>query len=250
MELDGGKVFRLLERHYFAALRNIHIEIRYRKESEALEKVDPELPDCFAAASSSVSSLSSSSSVFPAYTKTPVRNAEPLHRMAIKTNLVYDAVLMPSLEVEYRINNRWSVNVEGDVAWWKNNARHRFYQIATISPEARYWFKTQKPWNGHYIGAFAGGSWYDLENGGPGYKGEGVMAGISYGYMFPISRSLSFEAGLGLGYLFCENEEYLPIDGHYVYQQTSRFHYFGPLKLKFALVWRIWDVNRKKGGAR
>ena len=46
-------------------------------------------------------------------------------------------------------------------------------------------------------------------------------------------------------------EEYLPIDGHYVYQQTSRMDYFGPLKLKFALVWRLWNTDdSKKGGVR
>lgn len=62
---------------------------------------------------------------------------------SIKTNLLYDAVLMPSLEIEYRINKRWSVNLEGTMAWWHNDGRHKYYQLATISPEARYWFKPQ-----------------------------------------------------------------------------------------------------------
>ena len=50
-------------------------------------------------------------------------------------------------------------------------------------------------------------------------------------------------------FLHTKYEEYLPIDGHYVYQQTSRTNWLGPVKLKFALVWRLWDANRK-GGAR
>ena len=122
----------------------------------------------------------------------------PLHRLALKTNLLYDALLMPSLEAEYRISRQWSVNLEGDMAWWKNNSRHKYYQLATVSPEGRYWFKTQKPWHGHYVGLFGGFSWYDLENGKRGYKGEAVTAGISYGYMFPIGRNLSLEAGVGV----------------------------------------------------
>ena len=36
---------------------------------------------------------------------------------------------------------------------------------------------------------------------------------------------------------------------HYVYQQTSVLNYVGPLKLKFAFVWRFLDTN-KKGGER
>lgn len=172
----------------------------------------------------------------------------PWHRLTIKTNLLYDAILMPSLEVEYRIDDRWSVAVEGSVAWWKRDSRHKYYQIATILPEGRYWFGTKKPWHGHYVGVFAGGSWYDLENGARGYKGEFFATGVSYGYMFPIGRSLSIEAGLGVGFLHTTYEEYLPIDGHYVYQQTSRTNWFGPVKVKLALVWRLW--NDKKGGRR
>ena len=36
---------------------------------------------------------------------------------------------------------------------------------------------------------------------------------------------------------------------HYVYRQTSQMNYLGPLKLKLALVWKLWD-DRRKGGAR
>lgn len=238
MELEGGRVYRLLEQRYYDLLRKVCIHIRYR-EVPSLDRID-------AVALSVPTPLTHD--VLGAYgaVTAGARSETPLHRMAIKTNLLYDAVLMPSVEAEYRVGSRWSVNLEGDVAWWKNEGRHKYYQIATVSPECRYWFRTKSPWHGHYVGAFTGFSWYDLENGALGYKGESGMAGLSYGYMFPISRALSFELGVGFGYLFCENEEYLPIDGHYVYQQTSRLHYFGPLKLKFAIVWRLWDAARKK----
>jgi len=175
---------------------------------------------------------------------------EMSHQLVLKTNLLYDAALMPSLEVEYLINDRWSVNLEGEMAWWKNNHKHKYYQLATISPEGRYWFKAKRPWHGHYVGLLGGFSWYDLENGKDGYKGEAVMAGLSYGYMFPVSHRFSFEAGIGVGFMHAWYEEYLPIDGHYVYQQSSRMNYFGPLKLKFSLVWRLWNGDRKKGGVR
>lgn len=180
----------------------------------------------------------------------PAAAPDPLHRLAVKTNLLYDAALMPSLEVEYRIDDRWSVALEGDLAWWRNSPKHKFYQVAAIVPEGRYWFSTRKPWHGHYVGLFAGGTWYDLENGGTGYRGEAFLTGISYGYMWPVSRSLSFEAGIGIGYAYAKYEKYRPQEGHYLYQQTSRTNYFGPLKLKLAFVWRLWDKNREKGGAR
>lgn len=178
----------------------------------------------------------------------------PSYRFALKTNLLYDAILMPSLELEYMINEHWSIAAVGDVAWWSIKPEHKYYQIAVIYPEARWWFKTKDYFHGHYLGAFAGGTWYDLENGGRGYKGEGGFAGISYGYMFPISKNLSFDAEIGAGYLYTEYEEYLPVpyEGttHYVYQQTSRLNYFGPLKIKFSFAWRFGDANKHRRAVR
>ena len=165
----------------------------------------------------------------------------------IKTNLLYDVLLMPSLEVEYRFNERWSAAVEGNMAWWHNSGKHKYYQLATILPEGRYWFKPQGSRRGHYVGLMAGGGWYDLENGGRGYKGEGVMAGLTYGYMFPVGKYFAFEASVGIGYMHTWYEEYVPIDGHYVYQQSSRLNYFGPVKLRFAWVWNIGRWAEKGG---
>ena len=165
----------------------------------------------------------------------------------IKSNLIYDVLLMPSLEIEYRFNERWSAAVEGNMAWWHNDGKHKYYQLATIIPEARYWFKPQGSRRGHYVGLFGGGGWYDLENGNTGYRGTGGMVGASYGYMFPIGKHFAFEAGIGVGFMTTKYEEYLPIDGHYVYQQTNRTNYVGPLKLKFAFVWNIGRWTEKGG---
>ena len=59
------------------------------------------------------------------------------------------------------------------------------------------------------------------------------------------------EAGVGVGFLHTDYEEYLPLDGHYVYQQSGRVDYFGPLKLKLTFVWNIgcW-LDRKREGKR
>ncbi|WP_297928172.1 DUF3575 domain-containing protein [uncultured Coprobacter sp.] len=170
--------------------------------------------------------------------------------LSVKTNLLYDVILLPSLEFEYRFNKHWSVNLEGTMAWWHKDTKHKYYQLAQISPEVRYWFKSEGARKGHYFGLFIGGGWYDLENGNRGYKGEGEYAGISYGYMFPIGKYFALEAGIGAGFLHANSEDYLPIDEHYVYQQSIRTNYFGPLKLKLAFVWNIGCWMGKKGGKR
>ena len=169
----------------------------------------------------------------------------------LKSNLIYDAMLAPSLEIEYVINDRWSAGVETSIAWWHNNNKPWFYQIATLIPEVRYRIDARKQGHYHSVGLFGGAGWYDLEYKKTGYQGELWMAGLSYSYSFPINKLLGFEAGAGLGFMSAKYEEYLPMDGHYAYQQTTRTNFFGPLRLKFALV---FDFNRwlktKKGGER
>lgn len=167
--------------------------------------------------------------------------------LLLKTNLLYDAILMSDIEVEYRFDNHWSAAVETSMAWWHCDRKHWYYQLATVMPDVRYRIPARKPGHCHSIGIFGSFSWYDLENGGRGYKGEAWTAGVGYTYSFPVNKLLGFEAGIGVGYLRSTYEEYLPIEGHYVYQQTGRTSFWGPLRLKFALV---FDLDRyvRKGG--
>ena len=259
MDLRGGMPYTYMLENFFPDLRSSLSVVCYRKpeppvkvipqkESEVKEPEPVLQPDSVAETTSEPATVRQEATVQP--------QRAMVQRLAIKTNLLYDAILMPSLEVEYRIADRWTVNLEGEMAWWKNDGKHRYYQVATISPEGRWWFgqKQGSPWHGHYLGVFGGFTWYDLENGKEGYQGEAEMVGVSYGYMFPIGRRLSLEAGIGVGYMHSKYEVYDPIPylggTHYVYRQTSKLDYFGPLKLKLTLVWRLWDTDKKKGGAR
>lgn len=174
------------------------------------------------------------------------------HLLALKTNLLFYGVLMPNLSLEWLITGKWSVAVEGNMAWWSNESKFKCYRVATVDAEGRYWIKPRDYWHGFYVGVFAGAGLYDLENGGNGHRGEGAMAGATVGYMWPIRHNLSFEVGVGGGYLYSRDKEYKPFEGHYVYQRSKSINYFGPLKLKFSFVWRFLDRNksRQKGGQK
>ena len=174
------------------------------------------------------------------------QNHTPIYRFAIKTNALYDAALMPNVELEWRINDHWSVLAEVNVAWWHKESTHKYYQIAMASPEVRRYFNADQRWKGWFVGAFAGGGKYDLENGGTGYRGEGYMVGFSGGYMWPIGNSFLVEASLGVGYMYSRYKEYIPHDGHYLYQRTKDLNYFGPLKAKVSIGWRFNDIKKSK----
>lgn len=172
----------------------------------------------------------------------------PYHRLALKTNLLYDAALFPNIEIEWRFNSRWSAALEGDFAWWGgwDRSEVQCFRIGVLSPEVKRWLRQTAQWEGFYIGAFAGCGYYDIEKHTRGFHGEGVMGGISVGYMWRLSRNLSLEAAAGGGYLYTRYKEYRPMDGHHVYQRTKEFNYVGPLKLKLSLVWRLCDDRQKK----
>ena len=97
---------------------------------------------------------------------------------------------------------------------------------------------------------------YDFELGGRGYLGDRWSwgAGIEYGYSLPVARRINIDFSLGLGYLGGEYKEYLPMDGHYVWQATRNRHWVGPTKAEITFVWLLGYGNtnpdKEKGGRR
>ncbi|MDE6717706.1 MAG: DUF3575 domain-containing protein, partial [Muribaculaceae bacterium] len=84
---------------------------------------------------------------------------------ALKTNLLDYAILMPNLELEWKCARRWSVALEGQIAWWSKESSHKTYRVATLIPEARYWVIDRSKWHGMYVGLFGGIGIYDLHRG-------------------------------------------------------------------------------------
>ncbi len=249
MDLGGGRPWNWMLKNLFPELRNAVAISLYCREAAESDHVTPTDTVAESIVIIDVESIESdNNSVVDDSEIIDVSVSEdhiPIHRFALKTNLLYDAVLMPNLELEWLINRNWSVSIEGGAAWW-NRSYTKTYRLAYGSPEVRYHIKPRAEWHGLYIGAFAAGGAYDLCGKGHGYRGPMAMAGLSVGYMWPISRCLSLEAGIGAGYLYSRTKHYTPLDGHKVYQRTSDFHYFGPLKIKLSLAWRFYDINRAR----
>lgn len=240
-KLSGGETWRYLAKNIFPKMRVAIVSVNYTpvvlEETKATEAVE-------------VIEATPAMNIVEVEKVVYVENHDCLsNRVALKTNLLYDAALMPSVEFEYKFNNRWSLAIEGNIAWWSNDKKHKYYQIMTIVPEVKYHFNPGKHWQGHYLGLFIGGGKYDLENGGTGYKGEGGMLGLSYNYNWSITNNFGIEAGVGVGGMFTRYKEYIPKNGEYVYQKTKNLWYGGPLRLKVALVWKLWN-NKCKGGVK
>lgn len=177
--------------------------------------------------------------------------------IALKTNMLFDAALMPNVEIEVPIGNRWSVNGEYLFPWWVTKDNRYCLQILSGALEGRYWFanprnrQRRKVLTGQFIGLYAGIGEYDLQWKESGYQGEFfIAAGVSYGWATEIARNLHIEMSIGIGFLRTDYRHYHPIDNYQtlLWQENGKYTWLGPTKAKVSLVWML---NRKvrKGGA-
>lgn len=168
--------------------------------------------------------------------------------VAMKTNLLYDATLSPSLGVEVRVAPRWTIDVSGNLNGWAvNNHRWKHW---LVQPEARYWFC--QAWSGHFLGVHALGGQYNVghidmpfsflgsdfrklkDN---RYQGWFVGAGVAYGYTWILSRHWNFELELGFGWAYTRYDKFECHDCGKRIESDKPHNYVGPTKAAVNLVY-------------
>ena len=175
--------------------------------------------------------------------------------VALKTNLLYDAVTALNFEVEVPIGKRWSVVAEDLFPWWETGNKYCF-QLWEIGLEGRYWLK---PWDvngtqklrGLFGGVYLKSGKYDFQyDKSTNYQGEFWTTGVTAGFSKPIGRSkkLNLEMSLSVGYLRSPYRHYMPADDYSKLFRdpfkTGTVNYFGPTEAKISLVVPI-NVPRK-----
>ena len=182
--------------------------------------------------------------------------------LALKTNLLYDAVTALNFEVEVPIADRYSLMVEDVFPWWETGNKYCL-QMWEMGVEGRYWFR---PWNprgtnklrGWFAGLYGMSSKYDFQyDRDVNWQGEYWSAGVSGGYSMPLGRKKwgNLEFSIGLGYLNTQFRHYQPTDSYdkliHDRYRDGQASYVGPTKAKISLVIPINVPNPiKKGGAK
>ena len=263
--LDGGKAWKYMLDNHFYTLRTGAVVVCEIKTLAAestpsaaearLEQARPE------SASQQSASQSPSSPPFPAIPSqvhpSSESQAPPVASyFALKSNLLYDALLVPNLSLEASIGSGWTLGAGGMLAWWSKDAKHRYWRIYGGDLEIRKYFGTlskSKPLQGHHLGIYGEFLTYDFEFGAKGYQSKATYAaGIKYGYSHPIANRLNLDFALGIGYLHSNYKTYVPRDGCYVYQETKKRKWLGPTQAEISLVWLLGkgNTNKKKGGKK
>ena len=263
--LDGGKAWKYMLDNHFYTLRTGAVVVCEVKTLAA--ESTPSAAEAgqeqarLESASQQSASQSPSSPPFPAIPSqvhpSSESQAPPVASyFALKSNLLYDALLVPNLSLEASIGSGWTLGAGGMLAWWSKDAKHRYWRIYGGDLEIRKYFGTlskSKPLQGHHLGIYGDFLTYDFEFGAKGYQSKATYAaGIKYGYSQPIANRLNLDFALGIGYLHSNYKTYVPRDGCYVYQETKKQKWLGPTQAEISLVWLLGkgNTNNKKGGKK
>lgn len=244
--LHGSRPWNYMYKHFFPKLRSFQLQIVIEWEKyippvppapekvEIIPEPEPEpVPE-------------------PAPEPVVIPEPKPFY-MAVRTNMLYDAALVPNIGVEFYLGKKWTIGANWMYAWWKSDPDSWYHRTYGGDLEVRRYFGKAsdiKPLQGFHAGLYGQIVTYDFEMGGRGYLGDRWTwgGGLSLGYSLPIKKRLNIDFNLGVGYLGGEYKEYLPIDDCYVWQATKQRHWFGPTKLEVSLVWLLGrgNVNKSK----
>lgn len=170
---------------------------------------------------------------------------EQLYRFAVRTNVLYDAFLLPTLGVEWRVNRDLGVKLDGSLAWWSGGSNGKVQKMWMLSPEVRRYLLDSKRFYVGLSGSYGEYNIYKYMLGGvlskdTGYQGKCWNVGLTLGYQLYLSRAFSVDFNLGLGYTRSEYDSYGVTDGVRVYKERNNSkHFWGPTRAGISLVWTI-----------
>ncbi len=180
---------------------------------------------------------------FPAMGGEPCVDCDDcMPRMALKTNLLHDALLTPDIGLEVGIGQQWSLSVEGVWAWWSRESSHRYWRIYGGWVEFRYWFGSrslQRSLTGHHAGLYGSMLTYDFEFGNKGWQSPDFTygVGISYGHSWAIGKRLNIDVSARVGYSIGKLIKYHPQCDTYVCIAHYTHRYMGLTGIEVTLVW-------------
>lgn len=188
----------------------------------------------------------------------PAAAPAPPYRFAVRTNVLYDALLLPTVGVEWRVNRDWGVKLDGSLSWW--GGKHgKVQKVWLVNPEVRWYLLRDKRFYVGVSGNYGEYNLYKYALGGlfskdTGYQGSLWSAGAVIGYQLRLSRRFSVDFNLGLGYTRSEYDSFklnktevripgedLPEIGHMrIYKERNRTkNFWGPPQAGISLVWTI-----------
>ena len=232
MKLENGKIWNDLYKTFFPDLRSSMVMISWqiKKQAEKIDTVEQSTP---VITSPAVEEKSLDDVI-------KIEEQEWKPKLALKTNLLYDAMLIPNIGIEWGIWKGLALNFEYmHNIWLRNNKKHWYKYHAAELGVKYYMNKESKPFEGHHVGLSAQMLTFDVT----GILAEPwAIAGIaSYGYALPITSSLNIDFEIGLGIMRGDIHKYNVDEGCRVWEKTNKFGF-----LPKAGITLQWLIGKKK----
>ena len=170
-------------------------------------------------------------------------------KVAVKTNLLSDALLNPNLGIEVGLAPKWTLEVDGQFNAWTLSGDKRWKHWA-VQPEIRYWLCDR--FSAHFFGFHLHGGQYNI-GGFDGrinllgtdarklkdsrYQGGFVGAGVAYGYAWILGRHWNLEAEVGFGYSYTRYDRFRCTGCGKKVEVNKPHHYVGPTRVAINLVY-------------
>lgn len=145
--------------------------------------------------------------------QSPIGDKSPLSRVALRTNLLYDATLSPNLGVDVRVDSTWTVGLLAGVnAWDIDKEKNKKWRHVLFSFRARKYLKGLAFQKNYFEGDLIY-SHYNVGNTKIPFglysavkdrrlQGDLIALGGKYGYSWIMARNwrIEAEAGVAVGY--------------------------------------------------
>ena len=241
-QLDQGATWRHLIEDMFPSLRLVRVSValdyptlsRLASQTELLPSEPPSLrPDDIV-----------SIPLLPPRAQGTTRTVK--RKIALKTNLLFDALLVANLGVEISPWTHWSLDIP---VWYSPYSIASTWKIRLlgIQPEIRWWFK--EAMQGHFIGCHTHVFGFNIALNDyaryqdPNHALWGI--GLSYGYALSLgqSRHWGMEFTIGAGFANYRYEAYLPGRNGVKFKSGSD-RYWGITRAGISLIYK-WDLSPK-----
>ena len=263
MELQNGRTWYYMLEHFFPRVRNASVIFVTVRQKSVIKSDTVELQTVSAIDTAVV--IQEEDTLVMRQEIVPKEEKQKPFYMAVKTNMLYDVLVVPNIGVEFYLGKNWSVSGNWMYGWWDKSSKHRYWRVYGGDIAIRKWLgkkATEKPLTGHHLGLYGQLFTFDFEWGGTGYMGgrpgetlwdsPNYAVGVEYGYSLPVARRLNIDFSVGVGYWGGKYYTYSPLDGHDVWESTKNRHWFGPTKAEVSLVWLLGrdNSNNRKGGMK
>lgn len=159
------------------------------------------------------------------------------YHFALRSNLLRWATLTPDLGVEWRVNPKWGILVDGSWTSWTWQDKDRRYALWEVTPEVRYYMGTGKC---GYLGAMYKAGHFNYKLSDMGKLGDLMGGGLTGGYQLRLNNALSLDFSVALGCLHVDYEQYEVIDGVRVRAGKVTKNWWGPIDAGVTLVWKMF----------